>query len=292
MRIRIFKHNGRVGFFNCPKYKPYSPKDRVCKYAYYKKDQADPYTCPNTKELKAFLENKRVYNFPDVRDGVLCFSIPERKRTLPKVIEKAEAEKLLKAPNPHCPTGLRNRAILELFYRCGLRLSEAVNLKPKDIRWRNEELAIRGKGKKDRIVGIDPRAFIWLEKWNEKRPNNEYFFCSLEGKKLLPRYIQQMVDREAKKAGILRHVTPHMLRHSYATELLGEGFTIMEVKELLGHASISTTQIYTHVRPYELTEKIKKRAEEEKGISEIAEKLLSLTKRERRTLLEIFKKGS
>ncbi|NIM07409.1 MAG: tyrosine-type recombinase/integrase [Armatimonadetes bacterium] len=128
-------------------------------------------------------------------------------RTLPKVIEKEEVEKLLSQPNPKYPTGLRNRAILETFYRCGLRLSEVVNLKPGHIRWKNQELLVRqGKGKRDRVVPIDGRAMLWLERWKATRPESTWFFSNLKGGKLQPRYLQQMMEREAKAAGLAYNV--------------------------------------------------------------------------------------
>jgi integrase/recombinase XerD len=212
-------------------------------------------------------------------------------RTLPKVIEKEEVERLLAQPNPKYPTGLRNRSILEVMYRCGLRLSEAIDLKPSHIRWKNQELLVRqGKGKKDRVVPIDGRCMLWLERWKAKRPESTWFFCNLKGGKLQPRYLQQMMEREAQAAGLSQKVTPHMLRHTCATELLDEGFTLREVQEFLGHSSVATTQIYTHVRPKALGDKIRARGQQaadrqaEEEVTGLVKKLLELPAETRQEL--------
>jgi integrase/recombinase XerD len=217
-------------------------------------------------------------------------------RVLPKIMDKTDIEKLLASPNPKAPTGLRNRAILEVMYRCGLRLSEVVNLKPTHIRWKNGELLVKqGKGKKDRVVPVDGRAMLWLERWKAQRPESDWFFSALKGDKLLPRYLQQMVDREAKAAGLEQKVNPHMLRHTCATELLDEGFTIREVQEFLGHSNVNTTQVYTHVRPKALGDKIRKRGETEESRKDteeataLLEKLMALPKETREALATALK---
>jgi len=207
-----------------------------------------------------------------------------KPRTLPKILEKEEVERLLDQPNPRFPTGLRNRAILEMFYRCGLRLSELVNLKPSHFRWNLGEVVVRGKGGKERVIGIDSRALVWIERWKIKRPKSLYFFSTLKGGKLCPRYIEQMVDREAKAGKIEKHVTPHMLRHCFATDLLSSGkFNIREVQTLLGHSDISTTEIYTWVRPKDLSEKLKNRGTGERDkeieLSRILSELVTLLKK-------------
>ncbi len=179
-------------------------------------------------------------------------------KRLPKVISKQDAQKLLAVPNVKCPTGLRNRVMLDVMYRAGLRVSEVVKLKPGNIRWESGEIEVRdGKGGKDRVVPVDHETLDWLRQWEDKRPKNGRFFSTLQGKPLDARYIRQVVDRCADKAGLDRKlVSPHVFRHSFATEKLDEGFTLREVQELLGHANVSTTQIYTHVSPAALREKI------------------------------------
>jgi len=190
--------------------------------------------------------------------------VKKAAKTLPKIISREDVEKLLAVPNTSCPTGLRNRTALELMYRAGLRVSEVAGLKPRDVRWETGEVLVdHGKGDKDRVVPLDAEAINWLRLWRKdaKHPKGApTFFCTLKGGPLSTEYLRQVVKRCARKAGLdPAQVSPHKLRHSYATELLDEGFTIREVQELLGHSSITTTQIYTHVRPNGLAEKIRQR---------------------------------
>ena len=204
------------------------------------------------------------------------------RRRLPVVLDKTEAEALLAQPNTDCPTGLRNRAILELAYRAGLRVSELVKLRPANIRWREGLLEIRnGKGGRDRNVPVGPATLAWLRAWKAERPAGRTFFGTLKGGPLSARYLQQLVKRLAVKAlGEERgaRVHPHTLRHSYATSLLDDGFTIREVQDLLGHASVATTQVYLHVRPGDLAAKIRAREESpaEGDAGELAATLLAL----------------
>jgi len=215
-------------------------------------------------------------------------------RRLPMVLEKGEAEALLAATNTRCKTGLRNRAILEVMYRAGLRVSEVVRLRPSDIRWQDGMLEIRNsKGGTDRNVPVDQATLGWLEAWDGKRLRSGHFFSTLRGGQLSPRYLQQMVKRLAERAGVenAKRVTPHVLRHTYATELLNGGFTIREVQELLGHANVQTTQLYTHVRPQELALKIRQRgaAGEERAQAEaLAERIAALPDEARAALLELL----
>ncbi len=195
-------------------------------------------------------------------------------KKLPKVISKDEAQALLAQSNTGCPTGLRNRVALELMYRAGLRVSEVTKLKPGDIRWQSGEVEIHnGKGGRERVVPVDSDTMQWLERWQQQRPRKAgRFFTTLQGKPVSIRYLQAMVDRCAEKAGLERErVSPHVLRHSYATEKLDEGFTIREVQELLGHSNVATTQIYTHVNPGSLREKVQGGRRDE-----VAEKIAAL----------------
>lgn len=186
---------------------------------------------------------------------------------LPVILNKDEIKALLAQAGRRSTTGIRNRALLEVMYRAGLRVSEACGLRCLDYKADNELLEVRaGKNGKDRVLPLDSRAVAWLEKWIERRARaglvGGWLFCTLQGRPVSSRYVQQMVKRYARKAGLadLDRVTPHKLRHAFATELLEEGFTIRQVQELLGHASLVTTQIYTHVRPAELQARIKARA--------------------------------
>ena len=195
------------------------------------------------------------------------------KNKLPKVLSREEISRLMAVPNPRYPTGLRNRVMLQLFYRAGLRRQEVIDLTPADIDFENNLLYIQdSKGGKDRVVPFDNETKSWLLKWQERRPESDFFFCTLTGNKLIPRYVLETVYRASEKAKVYvqngrtkKKVHPHILRHTYATELLEEGFGIHEVQQLLGHSDITTTAIYSHVRPLQLAKKIRERGQENAG---------------------------
>lgn len=181
-------------------------------------------------------------------------------KRLPIALNRDEVRLLLAQPNVQCPTGLRNRAMLELMYGAGLRNSEARKLSPVDIRWYDGMVDVRnGKGNKDRAMPVPADTLAWLEAWRDQRPAGQRFFCTLAGGELSARYLQAMVKRLARRAGLAgaERVTPHVLRHSYATHLLDAGFNIRKVQDLLGHSDVKTTEIYTHVNPVDLAEEIR-----------------------------------
>lgn len=194
------------------------------------------------------------------------------ERKLPDFLSEEELQALLAVPNANTITGLRNRCLMEVFAHAGLRLSEAINLRPGDINWKDGEIkVVGGKGGKSRVVPVHPETLDWLQRWDEKRPkHSRYFFCTIskgnEGKPLFDRYIGELVHRYAERAGIqevddrngrLKYkVHPHALRHTFATQLLRRGLSLADVRDLLGHQSISTTSIYLHSDPVDLREKI------------------------------------
>lgn len=185
------------------------------------------------------------------------------KRKLPKTIAADEARRLLAAPNITCPTGLRDRCMLELMYRAGLRVGEVCALRPRDVDLAAGTIRVtNGKGG-DGTAYFDAESLrVLLEQWKAARrqlPKSDYLFCTLKGGQVGVRHVQQMIKRRACKAGIETRVTPHMLRHSFGTELLGEGFNLREVQEAMRHADIGTTQIYTHVLDEGLRAKIQQR---------------------------------
>lgn len=182
------------------------------------------------------------------------------KTTRPKVtfLDKDELDRLLEQPNVKEEAGLRDRAILELLYSSGLRVSELVNLDKAHINLKRREFTVRGKGQKDRPVFISEQAAGWVQNYIDKRIDNlPPLFISYSGKqistntgsyrRLTVRSVQRMVARYALLAGITKHVSPHTLRHSFATDLLMNGADIRSVQAMLGHSNIATTQIYTHV---------------------------------------------
>ena len=174
---------------------------------------------------------------------------PKRERRIPAVLTKDEVRKLFDAT----PTK-KSRLMLELTYACGFRVSELINLKVSDLDF-NEMIGYvrQAKGKKDRIFNIPKFLAKKLEKQCKKQQENnqEFLFTGPKGK-LTDRNLQKIVRVVAKKAGINKEVSPHTLRHSFATHLLENGVDIRKIQELLGHADLSTTQIYTHISTEEL----------------------------------------
>ena len=170
----------------------------------------------------------------------------------------------------------RDKAILELLFSTGLRVSELSNLEKEDINLKRDEFTVLGKGGKSRVVFLSDEAKIWLQKYLDTRKDmNTYMFISHDkrfGKQkdhdepLTPRSIQRIVQKHALEAGITKKVTPHTMRHSYATDLLQNGADIRSVQSMLGHSSITTTQIYTHITDKELRN-VHKRFHGKKGLN-------------------------
>jgi len=181
-----------------------------------------------------------------------------RRKKLPAVLEQEEAQNLLSIPNKRYITGIRNKAILALMLNCGLRVSEVVNLRPGDLNLGRRKLrVVNGKGRVDRDLIIPEYTTELLREWKKAKPKNSgYFFTTIKDKKqgnkfdsskgsqLSVRYIQFMVKRYAEKAGIEKDITPHTLRHTFATDFIRQGQNVMKLKKILGHSDISTTQIY------------------------------------------------
>lgn len=175
-------------------------------------------------------------------------------------LEVRDVEKMIAIPDITTPTGLRDRTIMELFFSSGMRISELTSLDVDRLsflqdksRTRTYELSIVGKGKHIRTIFISPRAAAWLRKYLAMRRDVfEPLFINFrskdpDAKRLTARSIQTMISRCAMLAGLSQKVTPHTLRHSYATDLLSHGADLRSVQELLGHKNVATTQIYTHV---------------------------------------------
>ncbi|MBA2278922.1 tyrosine-type recombinase/integrase [Candidatus Saccharibacteria bacterium] len=187
------------------------------------------------------------------------------KVELAKVVRKQvtflnpeELDRLFAQPDTSLLTGLRDRAILELLFSSGLRVSELVGLDRDHVNLKRKEFMVRGKGQKDRPIFISQEAADWLEKLISRRQDNSKpLFMRMSGAKkvsldgnfyrLTARSVQRLVARYALLAGITKHVSPHTLRHSFATDLLMNGADLRSVQAMLGHSNIATTQIYTHV---------------------------------------------
>ena len=191
--------------------------------------------------------------------------IPPERIELAKVAERSidlinieELNDLLKAPDTNTIQGLRDRAMMELLFSTGLRVSELCSL-PRDINLKLDEFSIRGKGEKVRVVFLSENAKKWVNEYLKKRKDmDDALFVQIADKKkrntlrLTPRSVERIIKFYAIKAGISKKVTPHVIRHSFATDLLRNGADLRSVQMLLGHANIGTTQIYTHITDSEL----------------------------------------
>jgi len=167
------------------------------------------------------------------------------RNKLPVVLEPEEVQNLLRQPNKRYPTGLRNKAMMSLMLHCGLRLSEVTNLRPSNINLTKGKLRVEsGKGNKDRDLAIPDYLIDLIEKWRNIKPQSNYFFATLKGKKISNRYVQNMVKRYAQKAGISKNISPHTLRHTYGTQYYKQTKDIETLRRILGHSDISTTTIY------------------------------------------------
>lgn len=183
-------------------------------------------------------------------------STPKKERKLPKYLGVEELEDIFNTPDIKLPLGQRNKVILEVLYATGLRVSELVNIKISDIDFYRKEIKVMGKGSKERIVHFGDYALdaikLFVEDGRQKlllKHNKacDYLIINEKGNKITTRGVEKIINDIVKKASIKKHVSPHMLRHSFATHLLNEGCDILTVKELLGHESLETTQVYTHV---------------------------------------------
>nr|WP_244325374.1 site-specific tyrosine recombinase XerD [Dolosigranulum pigrum] len=189
-------------------------------------------------------------------DPMQLIDTPKKASTLPKAISPQAVEQLLEAPDTTTPLGVRDRTILELMYATGLRISELVNLKLSDMHLTMGFIQTMGKGEKERIIPLGEVASQWLDHYldgarvylqDQSAETSEYVFLNSRGKSLSRQGVWKKVKQLALEAGIDQNVTPHTLRHSFATHLLENGADLRMVQELLGHADISTTQIYTHI---------------------------------------------
>lgn len=179
--------------------------------------------------------------------------LPKKEKNLPKVLSEEEVQSLLNGPDQSTEKGIRDFAILEILYSCGLRVSEAANLQISQINEQEEIIDVFGKGKKERIVPIRKSALKALKRYiNEVRSKHlvidkKNVFIAKNGKAMSRQAIYNVVVKNAKDVGIQKEIHPHTLRHSFATHLLDNGADLRVVQELLGHTNIGTTQIYTHV---------------------------------------------
>jgi integrase/recombinase XerC len=188
---------------------------------------------------------------------------PKQDKKLPRFLEYEEVKKLLETPPTDNWLGVRDRAILETLYSTGIRVSELVALNMDDIDFLGEVIHVRGKGKKERIAPISSSALqviqYYIEFKNKRAQSNRNFdskvlFVNKHGRRLSTRSVRRKMDKYLKMAGLDPSISPHTLRHSFATHMLNNGADLRSVQELLGHQSLSTTQVYTHLTTRKLKE--------------------------------------
>lgn len=192
---------------------------------------------------------------------------PKKEHKLPVALTEKEVSALLEQPDTSKKLGLRDRALLETLYATGIRVSELINLKLENIHEDLQLIKVLGKGSKERLIPISDVALSWINKYKEevrdplllkKGVNSEYLFLNNRGTSLTRQAVWQIIKRYCKMAGIEKDVTPHTLRHTFATHLLENGADLRVVQEILGHSDISTTQIYTNLTQTHILQVYKK----------------------------------
>jgi len=175
-------------------------------------------------------------------------SNPKKEKKLPNFLNYNDLEKLLNTPDKDTEEGIRDSLILEMLYSTGIRVSELVNIEIKNINFEEHKILVLGKGNKERYVYYGTQCTKILDKYLKIRNANlNYLLVNKHGNKLNERTVRKIIEETTKKARLNVHVTPHVLRHTYATHMLNEGADLKSVGDLLGHENLSTTQIYTHV---------------------------------------------
>jgi len=208
------------------------------------------------RQLSSF---RRFYRYL-CREGVIVddptadIEMPRIGRSLPKSLTEEEVEALLAAPNTEEPLGHRDRAMLELLYATGLRVSELINLKQNQVNLNQGVLRIVGKGDRERLIPLGDESQRWLRDFMEGprveillERQTDYMFPTRRGDRMTRQAFWHIIKRYAQKAGVKKKLSPHTLRHAFATHLLNNGADLRVVQLLLGHSDLSTTQIYTHV---------------------------------------------
>jgi len=187
---------------------------------------------------------------------VISIKTPKQDKKLPKFLDLSEIERLLNTPPSNSWLGARDRAILEVLYSTGMRVSEVVSLNMDDVDFLGEVIHIRGKGKKERLSPIGSSALQAIQNYiefrNKRMANDSNFdakvlFANKHGQRLSTRSVRRKMDKYLRQAGLDPTISPHTLRHSFATHMLNNGADLRSVQEMLGHQSLSTTQVYTHV---------------------------------------------
>ncbi len=233
----------------------YLNKDNVLAYLKY----LDKMNLKNSTISRRISALRTFYNYL-MNEGLINSNIflnvknPKLEKKLPNYLNYTEMEELLESIDIKTDEGLKRRLLIEMFYSTGCRVSEIINIKVKDIDFLNKKIRIMGKGSKERIVYYGDYAKKYLDKYLSKGLDKDYLFVNKHGDKYTVEEIELIVKDIMKHLSIKTHVTPHTLRHTFATHLLNNGADIRSVQELLGHSNLSTTGIYTHVSSDRLKE--------------------------------------
>lgn len=225
----------------------------------YQEDYSKKTIARHISSLRSFFKYMARENLI-TRDPTTLISNPKMDKKLPKFLYYDELEKILDIPDKSTPLGMRDATILELFYSTGVRVSELVNIKLSDIDFLEFQIKVLGKGNKERYVLYGKVLSELLEKYINTGRNvlmkekNDYLFLNKLGNKLTERGIRVIIDNVLKKGMIEYHISPHTLRHTFATHLLDNGADLKTVQDLLGHESLASTQIYTHISNEHLRE--------------------------------------
>lgn len=211
-----------------------------------------------TAALRSFYKHLRLEDLV-IDDPTAGLATPRRSKKLPKVLNQAEVMRLLAAPDGDSPQAYRDRAILEVMYACGLRASEVIGLEMTDIDTFEGMLRARGKGSKERIVPLGRQAIHAIDGYLRsgrselaKGRSEKALFLNFRGRRLTRQGLYKIVQGHARSAGLEDRMSPHTLRHSFATHLLAGGCDLRAVQEMLGHADVATTQMYTHLSGQQL----------------------------------------
>lgn len=203
--------------------------------------------------LRGFFQWMIRHNYIDA-DPLAQVKSPKLGRPLPKTLTESEVEKLLEAPDSEIPLELRDKAMLEILYACGLRISELTGLRVDQVNLRQGVVRTMGKGSKERLVPMGDQAVNWLQRYfRNSRPElqgtkrSDVLFLSARGQQMTRQTFWHRIKLYAERAEINKAISPHILRHAFATHLLNHGADLRVVQLLLGHSDLSTTQIYTHV---------------------------------------------
>ncbi len=245
-----------LDFLNCEKISTLENVDYPIIRSYlsflYEKDYSKKTISRNISTLRSFFKYQKSQNMVS-KNPMTFVENPKLDKRLPKVLYTKDLETLLNTPDCNNPLGQRNCVILEMFYSTGIRVSELVNLKVSDIHFHDKRIKILGKGSKERYVlygsVLEKKLNLYLQNGYQELNKNksDFIFLNKNGNPLTTRGVETILDQVLKKSGLNYHISPHVLRHTFATDMLNNGADLKIVQELLGHENLATTQIYTHV---------------------------------------------